>query len=298
LKSNLLRKESVRFRELVLTLRLIKRSKLTVVCIGVIALLYLTAILAPYLAPYSPYELDLKNKLIPPNSEHLLGTDQLGRDILSRLMYGARTSLMVGVLVVSIIIIIGLPLGLVAGYFGGKVDELIMRITDMFMSFPGITLAMLLAYILGRGTISALIALSLVQWTSIARLVRSVVLSEREKEYAIAAKALGKNTFRILFEEILPNALHPVIVISTLQIGSTIIWASALSFVGVGVQPPEPDWGVMISEGYKFIMDQPWAAITPGILIIVTVLSFNLIGDTLRDILDPQIRRRLSIATS
>lgn len=286
-------KENPRFRELSLTLKLIRRSKTTLVSLGVILALYLMAVFAPLIAPYDPYELDPKNKLASPGWDHLLGTDVLGRDVVSRLMYGARVSLFLGIFVVALMAIIGVPLGSISGYFGGKIDEVIMRITDIFMSFPGIVLAMLFAYVIGRGVWSTLVALSLVYWTSIARLIRGVVMSEKEKEYVTAAKALGKSNFQILFSEILPNAMHPIIVTSTLQIGRTIIWASALSFVGVGVQPPHPDWGIMISKGYRFLMDQPWVALSPGILIIITVLALNIVGDTLRDVLDPRLRRQI-----
>lgn len=285
--------ESPRFREFLITLRMIRRSKLTLVALGVIIMLYIVATIPFLIAPYDPYELHLENKLAPPSTDHLFGTDQMGRDILSRLIYGTQISMYLGIVVVAVTNVIGVPLGSVAGYAGGKIDEVIMRITDMFMAFPAIVLAMLLAYVLGRGAFSALVALSLVNWCSTARLIRGVVISEKEKEYVTAAKILGKNTPQILFEEILPNSIHPIIVTSTLNIGWCIVWMAALSFIGVGVQPPIADWGVMISTGHRFLLDQPWIAITPGLLIILAVLSFNIVGDTLRDALDPRLRRQI-----
>jgi peptide/nickel transport system permease protein len=286
-----IKKESPRIKELFITLNLIKRSKVTLAAIVVISAIYLSAILAPLLAPYSPYEMNTAKGLVLPDRDNPLGTDTMGRDVLSRLLYGGRTSLSIGIIAVALIIMIATPLGLISGYYGGIVDEVIMRITDIFMSFPGIILAILFAYVMGRGSVSAVVALSLVQWTSVARLVRGVVISEKEKEYVTAAKALGKSNLRIIWEELLPNVLNPIIVTSTLNIGRVITWVASLSFVGVGVQPPEPDWGLMISEGYKWLMDQPFLAIVPGLFIILTVLSFNTIGDALRDVWDPRIRR-------
>ena len=285
--------ESPRVREFLFTLAIIKRSKVNLAALGIIATFYLMAIFAPWLTPYDPTKVDVTNKLAMPSLEHPLGTDHLGRDVLSRLIYGARTSMFIGIVVVVTQSIIGILVGLTAGYAGGKLDELLMRITDMFMAFPRLILAMLFAYILGRGIFSATFALSLVGWTSVARLVRSVAIVEKEKEYVTAAKVLGKSDFQILFGEILPNALHPVMVTATLGIGGTIVIAAGLSFIGVGVQPPTPDWGVMISDGYRFLMDQPWVALSPGVLIMLAVLGFNILGDALRDALDPRLRREI-----
>lgn len=287
----LVEKEEPRFRELKFTLRMIKKSKLTIAAIGVIIAFYLVAVFSPYIVPYDPFELNIKIKLTGPSSEHLLGVDQLGRDILSRLIYGTQISMVVGIVVVGISVAIGLPLGSISGYLGGKVDELLMRITDMFMAFPGLTLAMVMAYVLGRGLFSAIVGLSMVRWTTTARLVRGVVLSEKEKEYVMAARALGKSDLQILFGEILPNCIHPIIVSSMMSLGTTIISVAGLSFVGVGIQPPIPDWGVMISEGRQYLMDQPLFATVPGLLIILLVLAFNIVGDTLRDAMDPALRR-------
>jgi len=288
----LIEKEEPTFRELKLTLRMIKKSNLTVVAISVIIAFYVIAILAPYISPYNPNEIFYDHKLEPPSSQFLLGTDHLGRDILSRLIWGAQVSLVCGIVVVGISVIIGVPLGSISGYFGGKVDEVLMRFTDMVMAFPGLTLAMVMAYALGRGLFSAIIGLSMVSWTTYARLVRGVVISEKEKEYVTAARALGKSDTQTLFGEILPNSIHPIIVSSMMYLGHTIISVAGLSFVGVGIQPPTPDWGIMISDGRFYLMDHPLYAILPGVLIILLVLSFNIVGDTLRDALDPSLRRQ------
>jgi len=289
----LIEREEPRFRELKFTLRMIKKSKITIVAIGVIITFYMVAVFSPYIVPYDPFDINVKIKLTGPSREHLLGVDQLGRDIVSRLIYGTQISMVVGIVVVGISIVIGVPLGSISGYLGGKVDEALMRFTDMIMAFPGLTLAMVMAYVLGRDLFSAIVGLAMVTWTTTARLVRGVVLSEKEKEYVTAARALGKRDLQILFGEILPNSIHPIIVSSMMSLGTTIISVAGLSFVGVGIQPPIPDWGVMISEGRQFLMDQPLFATVPGVLIIIMVLAFNIVGDTLRDALDPALRREI-----
>jgi peptide/nickel transport system permease protein len=287
-------RETRRFTELKLTLTVIKRSKITLLSIGVLIFLFAIAILAPLLAPYDPTEMHLADKLAPPSEKYPLGTDHLGRDLLSRILYGARISLFASIFVVAISIVIGVPIGLFAGYFGGKFDEIMMRIVDVIMSFPGITLALLLAYVAGRGIMSASIALALVGWTALARIVRGVVLVEKEKDYVIAAKVLGKKDLQILFFEILPNCLYPVIIDGVMRMGTTIIALAGLSFIGVGVQPPEPDWGIIVAEGRPYVFEQPWISIFPGVLIVITVLAYNMIGDRLRDALDPRLRRELA----
>jgi len=288
----LVERETPQFRELQFTWRMIKKNKISLVSIGVIIFFYVLSAAAPYVSPYDPLQLHLKNKLEGPTNQFLLGTDELGRDILSRLIWGTQVSMVSGLIVVVISVAIGLPLGSISGYLGGRVDELLMRTTDIFMAFPGLTLAMLMAYVLGRGLFSAIVGLSLVSWCITARLVRSVILSEKEKEYATAAKALGESDFKILFREILPNSLHPVIVSSMMSLGTTVISVAGLSFVGVGIQPPTADWGVMINTGRQFLMDQPLYATVPGILIIIVVLAFNIVGDSMRDALDPALRRQ------
>jgi peptide/nickel transport system permease protein len=279
------------FREWSFTFRMMTRSKLTVVAIVVVIGTYLVAIFAPYLSPYNPNHIT-STLFAPPSWAHPLGTDDVGRDVLSRLIWGSRISMIVGIIVVVLSTAIGLPVGAIAGYFGKAVDEVLMRITDVFIAFPGIVLAIMFAYILGKGPIAAFIALSLVNWTGIARIVRGVVLLEKEKEYTTAAKVIGKNSFSILFGEILPNSIQPVIVWSSLSIGSAIVSLAGLSFIGVGVQPPTADWGSMVAEGYTFIIQDPLLAVVPGLVIVVVCLAFNIIGDSLQDALDPQLRRQ------
>jgi len=287
--------ESPRMRELRITWYVIRRSKITLVSIGVIVFFFILGILAPWIAPYDPTEIHPADVLVPPCPKYPLGTDYLGRDYLSRLLYGARVSMFASLFVVVVTIIIGLPIGAISGYLGGKWDEIMMRFTDIIMSFPGLILAIFLAYVMGRGIFSAALALSFVGWTSMARIVRGVVLSEKEKDYVMAARALGKGDFSILFGEIMPNCIYPVIVDAVMRMGTTIIALAGLSFIGVGVQPPEPDWGVIVSEGRIYLMDHPWLSIIPGLLIIAVVLAYNMVGDRLRDALDPRLRRELSV---
>ncbi len=277
-----------------ITISIMLRSKITIASILLLITIYIVAIAAPLIAPRDPYTINTGALLLPPTKEYPLGTDNLGRDVLSRIIYGARVSVFVPILVVGLIVLIGVPVGLISGYYGGKVDEVIMRITDIVMSFPGVSLAILLAYIAGRGVLSAALALALVGWTSMARVVRGVVMAEKEKDYVAAAKVIGKSDLRIMFEELLPNCYYPILVDAMMRLGTVIIALAGLSFIGVGVQPPEPDWGIIAAEGRKYIFEQPWLAIFPGILIIVTVLAYNMIGDRLRDALDPKLRRELA----
>lgn len=287
-------KETIRRTELKLTLTVIRRSKIALVSIGILAFLFAIAILAPLIAPYDPTEMHLQYKLVPPCEKFPLGTDHLGRDLLSRILYGARVSLFASLFVVAITIVVGVPVGLIAGYYGGMFDEIVMRIVDIILSFPGIILALLLAYVAGRGVLSASLALAFVGWCIDARIVRGVVLAEKEKDYVIAAKVLGKKDLSIAFFEILPNCLYPVIIDAVMRMGTTIIALAGLSFIGVGVQPPNPDWGVIIADGRPYVFEQPWVSIFPGILIVITVLAYNMIGDRLRDALDPRLRRELA----
>ena len=290
---SLMERDKISLRELRLTLRLLKRNRTTMIAIGIILFFYAVAVLQPYLLPYDPLEINSKELLLGISSQHILGTDHLGRDVLSRLIMGTRISMSVGIITVVITFSMGTTVGGIAGYFGGKSDEVLMRVTDIIMAFPGITLIMIVAYLLGRGILSAIIAISIVGWTGTARLLRSTVIVEKEKEYVIAARALGKSDIRILFGEILPNSIHPLIITATMRLGGAIISVAGLSFIGLGIQPPYPDWGIMISEGRKFIFFQPTYAIMPGILIILVVLSFNILGDALRDALDPTLRRQM-----
>jgi len=276
-----------------ITWRIIKESKIALTSIGVLVFFFTIALLAPLLSPYDPTAF-AGPKFMPPSRTYLLGTDHLGRDSLSRILYGARTSMVASVLIVLVTVIIGMPIGAISGYMGGKVDEFMMRFTDIIMSFPGITLALLIAYMLGRGIISAALALALIGWTTMARIVRSVVLSEKERDYVVAARVMGKSHPAILFREIMPNCMYPVIIDAVMRMGTTIIALAGLSFIGVGVQPPDSDWGIIIADSRKFLLDYPILTLLPGVLIIIVVLAYNMLGDRLRDALDPKLRRGLS----
>lgn len=281
-----------RVKEFRYTLHLLKQSPLALVGIAVVLVLVLVAIFAPLIAPYDPYDLDLPDKLAPPNKYHLFGTDDFGRDIFSRIVYGSRISIKIGILAVGIAFCIGVPLGVVAGYFGGWVDELIMRIMDMMLAFPALVLAMALCAALGYGLTNAMIAIGIVYIPYYARLVRGQALSVRENPYVEAAHSIGASRSRIVFRHVLPNCLSPLVVQATLSLGDAILTAAALSFIGVGAQVPEAEWGAMITLGRGYIVSgEWWLATFPGIAILVTVLGFNLFGDGLRDTLDPRLRR-------
>jgi peptide/nickel transport system permease protein len=244
------------------------------------------------LAPADPLEQRLERRLQPPSWEHPLGTDQLGRDVLSRLLYGAQISLRVGLTVVLSAGVLGTFVGLIAGYMRGRVDEVLMRVTDVFFAFPPLILAMAIAGALGRSLNNAMIAIAVVTWPVYARLVRGQVLSLREREFVLAAQSVGASTPRILLRHILPNTLSPIFVQASFDMGGAILAAAGLSFIGFGAQPPTPEWGVMISEGRQFISTQFWLSLYPGLAILLTVTAFNLLGDGLRDMLDPQLRGR------
>jgi len=281
-----------RVKEFRYTLHLLKQSPLALVGIAVVLVLVLVAIFAPLIAPYDPYDLDLPDKLAPPNKYHLFGTDDFGRDIFSRIVYGSRISIKIGILAVGIAFCIGVPLGVVAGYFGGWVDELIMRIMDMMLAFPALVLAMALCAALGYGLTNAMIAIGIVYIPYYARLVRGQALSVRENPYVEAAHSIGASRSRIVFRHVLPNCLSPLVVQATLSLGDAILTAAALSFIGVGAQVPEAEWGAMITLGRGYIVSgEWWLATFPGVAILVTVLGFNLFGDGLRDTLDPRLRR-------
>jgi peptide/nickel transport system permease protein len=256
--------------------------------------LVLLAIFAPLVATHPLDQMDMRNRFSGPSWEHLLGTDNFGRDLWSRLVFGARISLSIAVIAVGASALIGTVVGLVSGYFGGWVDLLLMRITDVFLGFPAIVLALAIVAVMGPGLLNVALALIVVSWTEYARVVRATTLSLREQNYVQAARALGASAPRILFREILPNALGPIIVLASLGLGTAIIAESALSFLGFGLPPPAPTWGWSLSYGTKFMRDDPWMAIVSGAAIMVTVLGFNLLGDGLRDLLDPkqQIRAK------
>jgi len=276
-------------------IKILFRNKLSVIGLSIILLLVFVAIFAPFLAPYPEQakgEPNLKERLQPPSWKHPFGTDHMGRDIFSRVIYGARTSLLIGFSVVSIALVIGLSLGLIAGYFGGKFDLLIMRVTDVFLAFPPLLLALLIASTLGRGLMNAILALAISWWPWYTRLARGMAISVKNRPYVEAAKAMGVADWKIMIRHILPNSVSPLIVQATMDIGSAILEAAALSFLGLGVQPPTPDWGLMISEGKNYFLNYWWYPVFPGLAIFVTVIAFNLLGDAIREVIDPRLRRR------
>ncbi len=273
-------------------LYLIRRSPLSLLGIILFSGFLLIAILAPYIMPYSPYKINLSGAFQRPNIEHLFGTDEMGRDILSRVVWGCRISLRVGITVVLISLCIGTILGGVAGYVGGTVDEIIMRFTDLVLAFPSLVLALALSAALGPGLDNAIFAISITWWPWYARLIRGQVLSIREAGFVEAARCVGASDFRILFRHIIPNSFGPVIVNASMDFGWAILMTASLGFLGIGAQPPEPEWGAMISAGRLFFMDRPWIATFPGLAILIVVLASNLIGDGLGEILNPRLRRR------
>jgi dipeptide transport system permease protein len=263
----------------------------------VFLLLVLMAILAPLIAPHSPIVPFPDAQLVPPaweqggHAEFLLGTDAVGRDMLSRLIYGARFSLFIGVVVVVAALTSGIVIGLVAGYFGGWIDVVIMRIMDVILAFPSLLLALVLVAVLGPGLTNAMIAIALVYQPHFVRLTRAAVLSEKGKDYVILARVAGAGSLRLMLKTILPNCLAPLIVQATLSFSSAILDAAALGFLGMGAQPPTPEWGTMLAEAREFILRAWWVVTFPGLAILIAVLAINLVGDGLRDALDPKLKR-------
>ncbi len=266
------------------------------VAFGAVVILFMfsMALLAPILATHDPFELNLsaQERLQPPSKSHIFGTDDLGRDLFSRMLYGARVSLSVGFIAVGIMLAIGVSLGVIAGYYGGWVDALIMRLVEVMMCFPQFYLILMILAFLGPSIIYVMIVIGFTSWTGLTRLVRAEFLSLREREYVIAAKALGASDLRIAFRHILPNALAPVFVSITLSLGGAILLESGLSFLGLGVQIPTPSWGNIISTGRFYIDSAWWLTVFPGLAILITVLSFYLVGEGLRAILDPRLSKR------
>lgn len=253
-----------------------------------VLLLISVALAAPLIAPYDPLEAVMQNAYLPPSAEHLFGTDKLGRDNFSRILYGASYSLSSVLLLVTIIFAVGTTLGVLAGYYGGKVDIVIMRISDMMISFPGMILAIAVAGILGGSLINAIIALTIVTWTKYARLARSMVLKIKKRDFVEAAIVNGGTSTHILWKHILPNILPLMVITAASDIGAMMMELAGLSFLGFGSQPPAPEWGLMLNEGRQQLQTAPWLMIFPGLAIFVTVVIFNLWGDALRDVLDPR----------
>jgi ABC-type dipeptide/oligopeptide/nickel transport system permease subunit len=250
----------------------------------------MVSVLAPVLAPYDPLAIDPMGALQPPSFEHPMGTDPIGRDVLSRVLFGGRISLVVGLVSVGISLAIGVILGLLAGYFGGTVDNVIMRLMDMMLAFAGILLALTIVAVLGPGLTNVMLAVGISGIPNFARLVRGSVLSAKENLYVEAARSIGIRSGRIIFRHILPNVMAPVIVLATLAYGWAILSAASLSFLGLGAQPPTPEWGIMLSDGRGYLREAPWVTFFPGFAIMLTVLSANVLGDGLRDALDPRQR--------
>lgn len=256
--------------------------------LGVILLLIITAILAPWLTPYDPTAQDMIGRLQPPSSVHWFGTDEFGRDVFARVVYGTRTTLYIIVLVTVIVAPIGLLIGACAGYLGGCVDEVLMRVTDIFLSFPSLVLALGFAAALGPGITNAIIAIALTAWPPMARLARAEALSLRRADFIAAVRLQGASKARIITRHILPMCLPSVIVRLTLNMAGIILTAAGLGFLGLGAQPPLPEWGAMVSTGREYMIDCPWVITAPGIAIALVSLAFNLAGDALRDVLDPR----------
>ena len=268
--------------------RRLRKNRLAVAGGALLTLFLLIAAAAPWIAPRDPLAQDLYGRLSPPSAKNWFGTDDFGRDILSRVLHGSRVSLRVGVAAVAIALVVGTAVGLTAGYWGGLLDNVLMRLMDLMLAFPSILLAIVVVAVLGPSLNNAMLAVGIVSIPQYARLVRASVLSIREQDYVTAARALGARDARIILTAILPNCVAPLTVQATLGMAGAILDAAGLSFLGLGAQPPTPEWGAMLSGGRDFILSAPWVLTFPGLAILLTVLAFNLLGDGLRDALDPK----------
>lgn len=268
----------------------LKKDKMAMFGLFIILLLIFAAIFADFIAPYGFDDQNLKDRLLAPNSQYLLGTDNFGRDIFSRIVYGSRISLQVGFIAVGISAILGGSLGAIAGYYGGKLDNFVMRLMDVLLAIPSILLAISIVAALGPGLQNVMIAVGIGSIPSYARIVRASVLSIRDQEFVEAARAVGANDFRIITKHILPNSMAPIIVQATLGVAGAILSAAGLSFIGLGIQPPTPEWGAMLSSGRDYIRDNWHVATFPGLAIMITIFALNLLGDGLRDALDPRLK--------
>lgn len=273
-----------------IALGILTKNKVAMTGLGILLLVSLTAIFASQISPYDPDEIDILYQLQAPSKDHILGTDLYGRDILSRIFWGGRITLVVGLISVAIAASFGIVLGLISGFYGRSIDALIMRFIDILLSFPRILLALIIVGMLGPGLFNVMIAVGIASITGYARLVRGTVLSAKEHAYIEAARVVGCSDSRILFRHLLPNVIGPVIVLATLDIASAILAASSLSFLGLGVQPPTAEWGYMLNEGRNYLRAAPWITLFPGLAIMVSVLSINILGDGLRDALDPKLK--------
>ena len=273
--------------------RRVRRNRLATLGAGIVILLVVIAALAPVFAPYSPTLVALNVQFEPPSLAHPFGTDFYGRDILSRVIYGARISLVIGLVPTLMAMLFGTVIGVTGGFQGGWVDTLLMRLGDVVMAFPSLILAMVITYTLGASLFTLFIALSVVGWAGAARVVRSQTLSLKQRDFVTASRAVGVGRPGIMFRHILPNCLAPILILLTLGIPGAIMAEAGLSFLGVGAQPPTPSWGLMVNEGQEYLFSAPWASIFPGLAILVTVLAFNFVGDGLRDALDPFLKGRM-----
>jgi peptide/nickel transport system permease protein len=271
---------------------LVARNPILFIGAVIVGLTLVAAAFGPQLAPYDPEATNAGARLRPPGASYVFGTDHLARDILSRLLYGARVSLLVGVLSTAASAVAGVAAGAVAGYSGGWFDEVVMRLMDVIMGFPAIVLAITLVALVGPGLVNLVFIIGLIRLPHFARLMRGSILSLKQREFVVAARAIGQRDMRILFGHVVPNAITPIIVLTSLSIATAIVTESALSFLGLGVRPPEASWGTMLKDGQQYMLGAPWVATFPGLAITFTVLGYNLVGDGLRDIFDPRTLRR------
>jgi peptide/nickel transport system permease protein len=266
------------------------RNRVALVGLAFVVVLVVVALFIPWISPHDPYRVALDERFLPPSATFWLGTDNFGRDVLTRILYGARISLLVGTVPSLISLVIGAAMGILSGYIGGKTDAIIMRVADMMIAFPSLLLAMVVMYTLGANLLNIFFALALVGWASVARVVRSQTLALKGKEFIEAARANGTSRTTIMLKHVFPNVIPTLIVLFSLSIPDAIMWESSLSFLGVGVQPPEASWGLLVAKGKESLLQAPIVAIAPGVAILLTVLAFNFIGDGLRDALDPSMK--------
>ncbi|MCL6557677.1 MAG: ABC transporter permease [Firmicutes bacterium] len=272
-----------------------KECPLVILAASIILLLTVIALLAPVISPYDPLLVNMKESLQGPSPKHLMGTDQLGRDLFSRILYGTRISLSIAFATVAACVVLGVAVGSVAGYLGGIVDDVLMRVVDILMAFPGLLLTIAIAGMLGPSMQNLMMAMIVTSWVGYARIARGAVLSVKEYAFVEAARSLGSSGARILVEHIIPNIVHPIIVMATLNMGYTILSIAGLSFIGLGAQPPAPEWGAMLNEACSFMGLAPHLFVFPGLAIMITVLAFNFLGDGLRDMLDPRFKKEVEI---
>ncbi len=283
-----------KIKDMKFSLYLLQKNRLTQIALYIVIALFLIALFAPLIVPYPKHISDEANstyKLLSPSRQHFFGTDELGRDIFSRVLYGTRISLNTAVLSVGLALLIGVPLGAIAGTIGGWVDEIIMRMTDVFLSFPPLLLAIAIVSVMGPNLENAMLAIALSWWPWYTRLVRGQAISLKERKFIQAAEAIGTSTWRIIFDHIIPNTISPVIVQASMDMGGVILTIASLSFLGLGAQAPTPEWGLMISTSRNYFLNAWWYSIFPGLAIFITVLAFNLLGDGFREILDPKTRK-------